>query len=91
MIVLGRRGAAAIYSAAALMTPTAVLASVVVDVLPLLSLVAILPSLMLVKPLGWAFSSPEEPVPVPALGSNVVWILTTNSLLAVSLAVSAFW
>jgi 1,4-dihydroxy-2-naphthoate octaprenyltransferase len=91
VIVLGRRRAAAIYSAAALMTPTAVLASVVVDVLPFLSLAAILPSLMLVKPLGWAFSTPGEPVPISALGSNVVWILATNSLLAITLAVSAVW
>jgi 1,4-dihydroxy-2-naphthoate octaprenyltransferase len=89
VILLGRRRAAAVYSAAALMTPTAILTAVAVDVLPLLSLAAIIPSLLLVKPLRWAFSNPSDPVPIPALGSNVVWILATNSVLGVSLAVAA--
>ena len=85
VIMLGRSGAAAVYSAAALMTSSAIIAAVIVDVLPVLSLAAVLPSLLLVKPLRWAYTQPNEPVPIPALGANVVWILTTNSILAVSL------
>jgi hypothetical protein len=46
------------------------------------------PSLLLVKPLQWAFSDPSSPVPIPALGANVVWNLATNTLLAVALGLS---
>ena len=67
------------------MTSSAIIAAVIVDVLPVLSLAAVLPSLLLVKPLRWAYTQPNEPVPIPALGANVVWILTTNFILAVSL------
>ncbi len=88
VIMLGRPGAAAVYSAAALMTPSAIVAAVIVDVLPVLSLAAVLPSLLLVKPLKWAYVQPNGPVPIPALGANVVWILTTNLMLAVSVGVS---
>jgi 1,4-dihydroxy-2-naphthoate octaprenyltransferase len=88
VILLGRSRAAAVYSVAALMTPTAIVAAVVVDVLPVLSLVAVLPSLLLLKPLRWAYTQSNEPVPIPALGANVAWILTTNLMLAVSLGVS---
>ena len=88
VIMLGRPGAAAVYAAAALMTPSAIVAAVIVDVLPVLSLAAVLPSLLLVKPLKWAYMQSNEPVPIPALGANVVWILTTNLMLAVSVGVS---
>jgi 1,4-dihydroxy-2-naphthoate octaprenyltransferase len=88
VIMLGRPGAAAVYSAAALMTPSAIVATVIVDVLPVLSLAAVLPSLLLVKSLKWACVQPNGPVPIPALGANVVWILTTNLMLAVSVGVS---
>ena len=87
VIMLGRSRAAAVYSTAALMTPSAIVAAVVVDVLPVLSLAAVLPSLLLVKPLKWAYTQSNEPVPIPALGANVAWILTTNLMLAASLGV----
>ena len=47
------------------------------------------PSLLLAKPLAWVFSDPAEPVPIPALGANVGWNLTTNSVLAISLVIAA--
>lgn len=87
--LLGRPKAAVVYAVAALMTPTAILAAVVVTVLPLLALAAMLPALLLAKPLGWAFGDARRPVPIPALGANVVWILLTNSTLAVTLAAAA--
>jgi len=89
VLAMGRTRAAAVYAAAALMTPTAILAAIIADVLPVLSVAAVLPSLLLVKPLRWAFSSAAEPVPIPALGGNVIWILTTNLMLAVTIGVAA--
>lgn len=87
--VLGRRRAAAVYAAAALMTPTAIMAAVVVAVLPVLSLAAMLPVLLLAKPLAWALGDPRQPVPIPALGANVIWILSTNSILAIALGTAS--
>ena len=83
--MLGRKSAALIYSLAAIAVPVAIIAATSIDRLPGLCLLATLPSLLLVQPLGWALSKSEEPVPVPALGSNVVWILSTNTALAATL------
>ena len=57
----------------------------VVGVLPPLCLAAVLPSLLLVKPVQWALTNSDLPVPIPALGANVVWNLATNTLLALTL------
>lgn len=88
VILLGRRVAAWVYIAAGLATPVAIVAGVAVHALPPLCLVATAPSLLLVKPLRWAFSDPSSPVPIPALGANVVWNLATNTLLAATLGLS---
>ena len=57
--------------------------------MPSIALVALVPSLMLVPPLRWAFSRPQEDVPIRALASNVAWNLATNSLLAAALFAAA--
>jgi 1,4-dihydroxy-2-naphthoate octaprenyltransferase len=88
VLMLGRRGAAYTYAAAALLTPTAIVAGVVVGVLPEYSLAAVLPSALLKEPLRWAFAVPGSPVPIPALGANVGWNLATNVFLAASLALA---
>jgi 1,4-dihydroxy-2-naphthoate octaprenyltransferase len=87
VILLGRKAAALIYSLAALSVPVAIIAAVTLDGLPWLCLFAALPSVLLVQPLRWAFFKPEEPVPVPALASNVIWILATNTALAITLLI----
>jgi len=84
----GRRGAAMIYVLAGLLTPAAIVVSVVLHVLPPLALVAVAPSVMLAQPIRWAFTDPAGPVPMPALGANVMWNLATNSLLALALVVT---
>jgi len=89
ILVLGRRTAARLYAGAALAVPAAILAAVAWGALPLLSAAAALPSLLLAKPLGWALGDTDTEVPVPALGSNVVWNLSTNTLMAVTLALAA--
>ncbi len=88
VILLGRRGAAWVYSAAAILTPISIVAAVGLGALPVLALVAVLPSLLLARPLAWAFGKPLEPVPIPAMGANVIWNLATNVVLAVALVLS---
>ena len=70
---------------AGLATPASIVVAVILKVLPVPCLVAALPSLLLVKPLQWAFTDPSEPVPIPAMGANVIWNLATNLLLAATL------
>ena len=88
VLMLGRRRAALVYAAAALLVPASILAAVVLGALPKQTLVAVLPSAVLQKPLAWAFSRPDEATPLPALGANVVWNLATNAVLALALAVA---
>jgi 1,4-dihydroxy-2-naphthoate octaprenyltransferase len=84
IIMFGRKPAAMIYAVAALLTPASIVVAVIAGFLPMISLAALLPSLLLLKPLGWAFADPTQEVPIPALGANVMWILGTNTLLAVT-------
>ena len=88
VLLLGRRGAALVYALFALAVPATLVGGVVTAALPPAALVALLPSLLLAAPLRWAFARPQEEVPIPALGANVIWILSTNSVLAAALAVA---
>ena len=88
VILLGRRPAAWIYATAGLTTPIAIVIAVLLGVLPPLSLVAVLPSLLLVKPLFWVLRGPGLPVPIPALGANVAWNLATNTVMALTLVIA---
>jgi 1,4-dihydroxy-2-naphthoate polyprenyltransferase len=88
VLILGRRGAALVYAAAALLVPVAIVAAVARGALPPQALAATVPSLLLASPLRWAFGDTREPVPVSALGMNVAWNLTTNSALAAALVVA---
>ena len=88
VILLGRRAAAWIYAAAGLATPLAIVVAVLLRMLPPLCLAAVLPSLLLVKPLRWILRDPGSPVPIPALGANVVWNLATNMVMALTLVMA---
>ncbi len=85
IVLLGRRPAAWIYGAAAVATPLWIVAAVVLSALPMLALAAALPSLLLAKPLQWVAGDVSRPVPIPALGANVIWNLATNTVMAISL------
>jgi 1,4-dihydroxy-2-naphthoate octaprenyltransferase len=89
ILLFGRRAAALIYVLAALLTPLSIVVAVGWKMLPSPALAAVLPSLLLARPVGWALRSPTEPVPIPALGSNVIWNLATNTVMAIALAVTA--
>jgi 1,4-dihydroxy-2-naphthoate octaprenyltransferase len=88
VLLFGRPTAAAIYVAAGVLTPVAIVVSVVLHALPPLALIAALPSALLAKPIQWALKDPRGPVPLPALGANVVWNLSTNTLLAIAIVVT---
>jgi 1,4-dihydroxy-2-naphthoate polyprenyltransferase len=90
VLLLGREGAALVYVAAALLAPAAIVAAVVLAALPPHALAAVLPSILLVPPLRWAFGDTRQPVPHGALGANVAWNLATNAVLALAL-VAALW
>jgi 1,4-dihydroxy-2-naphthoate octaprenyltransferase len=85
VLIFGRRGAALIYSAAALLTPLSIAAAVLTGFLPPLTLIALAPSLLLIMPLNWAFRNPSGAVPIGAMAANVVWNLLTNIALAAGL------
>ncbi|MFP3949019.1 MAG: hypothetical protein ACLFWG_09840, partial [Longimicrobiales bacterium] len=89
---LGRPAAALVYLLAGLLVPAWIAGAVLAGWLPLPSLWAILPSLLLISPGRWVVSTlrgSDRPVPIPALGSNVAWNLATNAALAAGLAVAA--
>jgi 1,4-dihydroxy-2-naphthoate polyprenyltransferase len=90
ILLFGRKPAALVYAAAALLTPASVVAAVVSGALPATALAAVLPSLLLVKPLAWAFGDTDRPVPLPAMAHNVIWNHATNLVLALAL-VLALW
>jgi 1,4-dihydroxy-2-naphthoate octaprenyltransferase len=85
VLLFGRRAAGAIYVLAALLAPASISGAVALGALPRLALLALVPSLILVKPVTWALVRPREPVPLPALGANVIWNLATNTVLALAL------
>jgi 1,4-dihydroxy-2-naphthoate octaprenyltransferase len=86
--LLGRVGAARAYVVAAWMVPVCLVVAVAIGALPTICLLACLPSLALIAPTRWALTAPLEPVPLPALGANVIWNLATNTVLAMSLVIA---
>jgi 1,4-dihydroxy-2-naphthoate octaprenyltransferase len=88
VLMLGRRGAALVYVAAAVLAPVTIVLAVAFHALPPQALAAVVPSAVLVKPLAWALGDTRQAVPIPALGANVVWNLATNTVLALALAVA---
>lgn len=89
VLLLGRPGAAWVYALAGITVPVWIVLAVVLRVLPPHALAAAVPSLLLVKPLAWAFRDPDQPVPVPAMGANVMWNLATNLAMAAALITAA--
>ncbi|MCP4898656.1 MAG: prenyltransferase [bacterium] len=89
VILLGRRPAALLWTAAAIATPASIIAAWALGYLPIAALAATAPSLLLVGAFRWALGNSDESVPIPALGSNVIWNLATNVVLGVSLIVTA--
>jgi len=89
VLLLGRRGAALVYLAAAVATPALIVVSVLAGWFPALALIGCLPFWFAVPAVRWAASRPGEAVPVPALAGNVIWNLGTNALTAAGLGLAA--
>ena len=85
LLLLGRARAARLYSLCAAIVPIWLIGAFLSGFIPALALAALAPSLLLLRPLRWALTDPEDDVPIPALGANVIWNLATNTLLAASL------
>jgi len=90
VLLLGRKRAALVYSLAGLLVPLWITGWAVSGLLPLWAILGALPSVLLVRPVGWAFKHWSEPVPIPALGANVTWNLATNTLLGIGLFLGSF-
>ncbi|MCJ7629194.1 MAG: prenyltransferase [Longimicrobiales bacterium] len=89
VLMFGRRAAALIYALAALLVPVWIVGAVVAGIFPAWALVGAVPSVVLAKPLKWAFGDTSMDVPIPALGANVTWNLATNALWGIGLLVAA--
>ncbi len=83
----GRRRAARLYVGAALAVPATIGVGVLGGALPAFAVAGIVPSIALVRPVGWALARPATAPPVAVLRDNVVWILGTNAALAAGIAV----
>lgn len=88
--LLGRTGAARAYVVLGWAVPACLIVAVGIGALPGICLLACLPSLALLAPTRWALTNPVEPVPLSALGANVMWNLATNAVLAISLVIALF-
>jgi 1,4-dihydroxy-2-naphthoate octaprenyltransferase len=89
VILMGRRASALVYALAALLVPIWIVGAVLFGPFPVWALAGALPSILLGKPLRWAFGDTDSDVPIPALGANVTWNLATNTLLGISLFVAS--
>lgn len=87
VLMLGRKPAAMVYVVAGLAVPAWILGCVATGLFPIWAVAAALPSVLLLKPLAWAFGDTAEAVPLPALGANVMWNLATNTVLGLALLI----
>jgi hypothetical protein len=67
-----------------------VVAAVLLGAFPAFALIGVLPSWLVVPAVTWAFTRPNEPVPIPALSGNVVWNLATNVSVATGLGLGVW-
>jgi 1,4-dihydroxy-2-naphthoate octaprenyltransferase len=89
VLMFGRRGGALIYALAALLVPVWIVGVAAAGLFPAWALAGAVPSVLLAKPLKWAFGDTALDVPIPALAANVTWNLATNTLLGIGLLVAA--
>lgn len=83
---LGRETAGLVYVAAAIGVPLSIALAWGIGLFPAWAVLGVLPSVLLVRPVSWAITAPETAVSLDAQRDNVLWILGTNSLLAVGIA-----
>jgi len=82
----GRVWGGRLYALASVLVPLSILVGILLGVVPITAVLALLASVAAIRPVAWALHSPRERPPEPVLRDNVVFILATNGLLAVGLA-----
>jgi 1,4-dihydroxy-2-naphthoate octaprenyltransferase len=82
VILLGRQRAARLYALLAIATPLSIATAIALGVFPAAAIIGAFPFAMAAGAVRWALGESSEPVPVSALGGNVIWNLATNSFLA---------
>jgi 1,4-dihydroxy-2-naphthoate octaprenyltransferase len=87
VLLFGRRVGAAIFVGAGLLVPTSIGVAIGLGTLPLVTLFAALPTFLLLKPFHWALVNWGEKIDNASLAANVVWNLSTNALIALTLIV----
>ena len=90
VLLLGRRPAGWVYALAVIATPLALLAATVAGALPTLALIGVLPAWFAMPAVRWAIARPGEPLPIPAMAGNVIWILSTNLAVALGLSLAGW-
>lgn len=83
---LGRETAGLVYVAAGIGVPLSIALAWGIGLFPAWAVLGMVPSVLLVRPVRWAINAPETALPLDAQRDNVLWILGTNSLLAVGIA-----
>jgi 1,4-dihydroxy-2-naphthoate octaprenyltransferase len=90
VLLLGRRPAGWVYALAVAATPLALVAATVAGALPTLALIGALPAWFAMPAVRWAIAQPGEPLPIPAMAGNVIWILSTNLAVALGLSLAGW-
>jgi 1,4-dihydroxy-2-naphthoate octaprenyltransferase len=90
VLLLGRPSAAIVYALAAIATPVAIVGAVFTRAFPTPALIGVLPFWFVVPAVTWAFTRANEPVPIPAMAGNVIWMLATNVAVAAGLGLAAW-
>ncbi|MFB6361580.1 MAG: UbiA family prenyltransferase [Halobacteriales archaeon] len=86
--LFGQRRAALGYLMAGAAVPLSIVGAVVLGWLPGLALVGVVPSVFLARQVDW-YLEDADALPVEALRDNVIWVLATNFVLAVGIALPA--
>lgn len=90
-VLVGRKTAARLFAIAALAVPIFMLAAMALAALPWTSLVALLPFVLVVSPIGWAVRRPSDAPPAGALRRVMLWGVTTALLVAAAAVVAIYF
>lgn len=88
VILLGPRTAGFIYIAAGIATPLSIFIAIAIGLLPILTILATLPSLFLVPAFRWCLDTSSSEIPTKALAGNVFWNLSTHGVLMTTIWIS---
>ncbi len=85
----GRVWGGRLYATSSTLVPATVLGGILNGLFPVTAALGLLGTLAALRPVAWALRAPRDRPPMAVLRDNVVFILATNGLLAVGLALPA--